>query len=127
LFIAVTQPYRLFGFFMGHPRSFWRWLVVMLGLGLAYVGVQQDEVRVLYASWDKWFHAGVFFGVWFALRWCWASPFWVLSLTCVGLGALAELHQGFMPGFDASWIDWAADVAGVALAHGLAAGLRFKN
>ncbi len=46
------------------------------------------------------------------------KPLSVLGLTAV-YAALDEFHQSFGPGRDASPWDWAADVAGVALALGL--------
>jgi VanZ family protein len=79
-------------------------------------------------TWDKLLHAVEYAGL---------AALLVLGLTHVGTmglrraarlaillaaayGASDELHQAFVPGRDASWLDWAADSAG-ALVGGILA------
>jgi len=42
-----------------------------------------------------------------------AAPLLLVTLIGAAFGAIDEYHQRFIAGRSASWIDWAADVAGV--------------
>lgn len=93
-----------------------RQLLVALGLWVGYQVVQWPSVRVLYSADDKWAHALAFFAVWCALRWALAWTRLQLALLSAALGAAIEVHQRFLPGFNPSWGDWAADLAGIGAA-----------
>jgi VanZ family protein len=88
-----------------------------------FVSSRSDVGSVQFA-WDKMMHSGAY-GLLcvFALRACHGGlhrmalrPTLVAVALTVGYGLLDELHQGTVPGRDASVLDWVADVAGVALA-----------
>ena len=91
------------------------WLTVGV-LAMAYAAVQLPDVRQWYAPWDKAFHAGVFAGVAWLLRWCLPWPLWARALLALAMGGAVEVHQMFLPGFSPSWGDWAADAVGIAVA-----------
>lgn len=96
-----------------------RLFLVALGMGVGYQIVQWPAVRAIYSAEDKWAHGVAFFAVWWALRWATGWRPWRLALLSAGLGAAVEVHQMFLPGFSPSWGDWAADLAGIALALAL--------
>lgn len=97
-----------------HKRM--RLLLLATVLGPLYWMTLQATVRSVYAPWDKLAHALAFFAVWWALRWSlnWKGSW--LFITSMALGASVELHQMFLPGFEPSLADWAADAVGVGLA-----------
>ena len=93
-----------------------RLLVVALGLWVAYQMVQWPSLRAIYSAEDKWAHGLAFFAVWWALRWATVWRPWSLVVVSAVLGGAIEIHQMFLPGFSPSWADWAADLAGIAVA-----------
>lgn len=102
-----------------HPNKIRLLLAAML-LGSAYWLALQPTVRNAYAPWDKLAHGIAFSVVWLALLWSlrW-PPKWAALLAAL-LGGGVELQQRyFLVGFIASWGDWLADLAGIALAWGL--------
>lgn len=105
-------------------KSGTRQLVVALCLWVGYQVVQWPSVRVMYSADDKWAHAAAFFAVWCALRWALAWSGLQLALLSAALGAAIEVHQRFLPGFNPSWGDWAADLAGIGAAWFLCVGWR---
>lgn len=101
-----------------------RLLLVALVMGTAYQIVQWPEIRTLYSAEDKWAHGLAFFSVWWALRWALKWNPLPLTVLSAALGGAVEIHQMVLPGFNPSWADWAADLAGIALAVGLFAVIR---
>ncbi len=91
-------------------------LVSLLLIAFLYWGLSQAESRAIYASWDKWLHAAVFFLIWWLMRWSVRfSSLWVTVLVVAGGGA-EEIHQLWQLGHVASWGDWLADIAGIGVA-----------
>lgn len=93
-----------------------RLLLVALCMGVGYQIVQWPAVRALYSAEDKWAHAAAFFAVWWALRWATSWRPATIAVVSAGLGAAVEVHQIFLPGFNPSWADWAANGAGILVA-----------
>ena len=125
MYISIEGARTSLMHFCGHPKSVLRLGLVLAFWSLAYMLVQQPDVRSLYAEWDKLFHALAFAGVWTSFSWCWQSSPWLISCVCLSLGMLIELHQLLLPGFHASLGDWVADAVGIAFAHGVS--LKCKN
>jgi VanZ family protein len=50
---------------------------------------------------------------------------WLATASLLAYGALIEVVQAFIPGREASVLDWLADAAGIAAGLGLVAGLRW--
>lgn len=96
-----------------------RCVLVALCLLAAYQVVQWPSLRALYSAEDKWAHGAAFCAVWWALRWATGWRPWRLAMLSAALGGAVEVHQMFLPGFSPSWADWAADLAGIALAVAL--------
>ena len=90
-------------------------LAVALLVGL-YVGLNQPESRAIYAAWDKLLHATVFYLAWWLLRALTPLLAWPLAGLLALAGGLEEIHQLFLPGHQADWQDWLADIAGLATA-----------
>lgn len=93
-----------------------RVLLVAVILFTVYQVVQLKDMRGLYYRWDKLAHGLAFAWVYMALAWALRWRGLWLALLAAALGGAVELHQFFLPGFEPSWGDWAADLAGVALA-----------
>lgn len=96
-----------------------RFWILLPSLGLIaflYWGLSQAESRAIYASWDKLLHASVFFLIWWLLRWSLPVSWGWITVILVAAGLAEEGLQLVKPGHQADWLDWAADVAGVALA-----------
>jgi VanZ family protein len=111
--------------FCGSPKSLLRLGLVLSFWVTAYLVAQQPDIRLLYAQWDKLFHALIFVGLWASFYWSWQSSPWLLSWVCLTLGLLIELHQMMLPGFNPSFGDWVADAVGIAFAHGVS--LKYKR
>lgn len=101
-------------------------------MGVLYFLSSRTDLDGVPGQWDKLAHVGAYtvLGV-LALRafhgglnslerWPTVGAL-VLTVT---YGVLDELHQGFVPGRDASGLDWAADVLGACLAMVLVTLLR---
>lgn len=99
--------------------SYGRLGFVIIAIGIIYLLVQRPEIRDSYANWDKYAHAVAFLLVWFALRWSLSWPVMQLTVLSAALGGAVEIHQMFLPGFNPSWADWAADLGGIAVAVGI--------
>lgn len=92
---------------------------VLLLLALAYGMAMWQPVRNWYAPpWDKLAHAVVFALVYAGLAWALRWRLWPLAGLAAALGAVVELHQVFLPGFNPSLEDWLADLVGIGLAAG---------
>lgn len=90
---------------------------VLLLLALAYGVAMWQPVRNWYAPpWDKLAHAVVFALVYAGLAWALRWRPWRLALLAAAMGAAVEVHQLFLPGFNASLDDWLADLLGIGLA-----------
>ena len=102
--------------------------------GLYFVSSRADLGRIE-IGWDKMAHAGAyaFLGLW-ALRAFHGGlnriatrPTLAATLLTACYALLDEMHQGRVPGRDASMLDWVADLVGMGLAIGfvgLLVGLR---
>lgn len=90
-------------------------LAVALLVGL-YVGLNQPESRAIYAAWDKLLHATVFYLAWWLLRALTPLHGRPLAALLALAGGLEEVHQFFLPGHQADWRDWLADIAGLIAA-----------
>ncbi len=125
-----------------------RWMaaaaVLFLLVGLFVGGAQPVAVGLVSEPWDKLVHAAAFMVLTLALllaagaQWQWrrgvCAPrmlaqrraLWSAVLLALLVAAADELHQAWwLPGRQAGWDDWLADVLGVALAAAWAAwGLR---
>lgn len=101
------------------------WLVTPLwatGVSAAVVAVAQvGLLRPFYAQWDKGAHALCFLVTWWVFHRVLGMGRVVALVLAAALGAFIELHQIGLPGFNASWSDFAADLAGIAAAWALAA------
>lgn len=81
-----------------------------------YWGLNQAESRAIYASWDKWLHASVFFLIWWLARWSLRFSSLLIALLVIAGGGAEEIHQLWLDGHVADWGDWLADIVGVSLA-----------
>lgn len=109
------------------PTPWLRPLYAALSFAVAlalFVGLSQSESRQIYAGYDKWLHASVFFLLWWLARISlrWHTLF--ISLAVLALGGVEELRQAFAPGRTADWADMAANAAGVLLAAVLYSAVR---
>ncbi|WP_066258672.1 VanZ family protein [Hydrogenophaga flava] len=101
------------------------WLATPLwaaGMAAAVVAVAQvDLLRPFYAQWDKGAHALCFLVTWWVFHRVLGMGRVLALVLAAALGAFIEVHQIGVPGFNASWSDFAADLAGIAAAWALAA------
>lgn len=70
-------------------------------------------IRSLYSNDDKLVHALIFSLVYVGIAWALRCPPFKAALLAVIGGAGVEAHQFFLPGFNASFLDWAADLIGI--------------
>lgn len=100
------------------------WLATPLwtiGVSAAVVAVAQvDLLRPFYAQWDKGAHALCFMATWWVFHRVLGMGRVAALVLAAALGAFIELHQIGQPGFNASWSDFVADLAGIAAAWALA-------
>nr|WP_249115830.1 VanZ family protein [Azoarcus sp. L1K30] len=95
----------------------WGRIAVALVLTLALQQVLMiHAVRVLYLPFDKWVHASSFVLVTLLFAWALGVRMVCIAALMLGLGALDEVTQIFLPGRTASVGDWLADALGVGLA-----------
>jgi len=106
----------------------WRWawlaLAAVMLVGLWWGGAQPVAVGLVKAPWDKLLHVATYALLAFALGYGsgWRGlPLALLALLgAAGAGALDEWHQASLPGRQAGWLDWVADVVGSSLGGALA-------
>lgn len=92
-----------------------------VGVSVAVLTVAQVELlRPFYSQWDKSAHALCFLATWWIFHRVLGMGRVVALVLAASLGALIELHQIGQPGFNASWSDFVADLAGIAVAWALA-------
>ncbi len=94
----------------------WRLVFCVAVLLTAYQFSQWQNLREVYAEWDKAVHAAVFFMVWWLMRWCLPWRAWAISALALAGGAAVEAHQYFLPRFTPSLADWLSDLVGVTAA-----------
>ena len=89
-----------------------------------YLVSSRADLGRIEIGWDKMAHSGAYtlLGL-LALRACHGGlhrlatrPTLAAVVLTLSYGLLDELHQGFVPGRDASLLDWVADLVGVVLA-----------
>lgn len=98
-------------------QSLLRLTSLMLLLALAYAVAMVPPVRNWYAPpFDKLAHAVVFALVYLGLAWALRWRVWPLVVLAGAMGAAVELHQLFLPGFNAGLDDWLADLVGIGVA-----------
>lgn len=114
-------------------RRFATWAAVAgYGAVIFHLSSLQNPLPELTArASDKLLHAVEYAGLAVLLLWALAASGLRLRSALAAAVAAAslyaasdELHQAFVPGRDASPLDWAADTVGAALGAGTAAGLR---
>ncbi|WP_341503122.1 VanZ family protein [Gallaecimonas sp. GXIMD4217] len=66
---------------------------------------------------DKSMHALAFFVLALLSYGAWRRPLWPQWLGLAAYGALIEAMQWLLPYRQASWLDWLADLAGIAIFH----------
>lgn len=101
------------------PYFFLAWAVAFAYMGLIFWLSHQPSVPMpmKFQHQDKLFHFAAYFGLGFLLahafsgggskrRFIWAF------FTAAAYGISDEFHQSFVPGRDASFLDWVADAAG---------------
>ena len=91
-------------------------LISLVVVAALYWGLSQADSRSIYAPWDKWLHACVFFVIWWLGRWSLRLGSFVVTVLVILSGGAEEIHQLFQEGHVADWGDWLADIAGVSVA-----------
>lgn len=100
------------------------WAPVVGFMVLLFLVSAQTTVRGADLAWDKLLHAGAYATLGLlslralngGLRSPQLRPALLALLLAVAYGFSDELHQAFVPGRDASVLDWVADAVGAALA-----------
>jgi VanZ family protein len=105
--------------FQGFLRLAAALVAVGLPMGLFIGGAQPVAVGLIAAPWDKLAHASVFAVLAAAMAYAsdWRGwPMWLAGFGfALGIGALDEWHQMYLPGRSAGLDDLAADAIGGAL------------
>lgn len=100
-------------------RLFAALTAIGLPMGLFVGGAQPVAVGLFPVPWDKLAHAGVFAVLAAAMGYASGWRGWPMLLAgfgyAMGIGALDEWHQMYLPGRSAGLDDLAADAAGAAL------------
>lgn len=92
-----------------------------IGVSAAVFTVAQvGLLRPFYAQWDKGAHFLCFLATWWVFHRVLGMGRVVALVLAAALGAFIEVHQIGLPGFNPSWSDFAADLAGIAAAWALA-------
>jgi hypothetical protein len=91
-----------------------------LVVALFYMGSQPAAAGLIPPPWDKVVHAAYFAAI-AALLWIGMGgrrP-WAVIAIAAAVGGADELHQAYLPGREADWLDFATDAGAAALAIAL--------
>jgi len=97
--------------------------VLMAGTGLYFLGAQPFAVGLFPAPWDKLAHVASFTLIGAASGVASGRRGWSMALSCLAgalmIGIMDELHQAWLPGRSASWMDLGADAVGGSIGAAL--------
>ncbi len=102
-------------------RRVWGALALLYMAGIFWLSSQPGPAVGLPHPWDKLAHAAEYAGLGFLLARATGAPApaWLLAAL---YGAGDEFHQAFVPGREASPLDWLADALGALLGAALGRG-----